>query len=209
MKKRILCYGDSNTWGYIPGRGGRYGEDIRWTGVLASRCGPDYAVIEEGLNGRTTVFDDPTVPGRNGLAYLAPCLRSHLPLDLVTVMLGSNDLKTIFHANARFIAAGKRRILEEIACFREKEAGPKVLLIAPASLLPSVSSLSMEFDERSQEESALLKDCYRELAADFGCRFLDAGSVCTASEADGLHLDEKAHAQLAGAVYGVVRELLE
>ena len=98
--KTILCYGDSNTYGYDPSNGFRYPKNVRWTGVLADLLGPEFTVIEEGCNGRTTVFDDPLEGWKNGLDYLKPCLNSHKPIDLVILMLGSNDLKDIFHASA-------------------------------------------------------------------------------------------------------------
>ena len=85
--KTILCYGDSNTWGYIPGTGNRYPRQVRWTGVLQNLLGEKFHVIEEGLNGRTTVMDDPTRIAKNGLPYLRPCLDSHAPIDLVVLML--------------------------------------------------------------------------------------------------------------------------
>ena len=77
---RVLCFGDSNTWGYIPGTGGRYASDVRWTGVLKQLTG--FEVIEEGLNGRTTAFTDAVEPYRSGLDYIAPCVMSQMPLDL-------------------------------------------------------------------------------------------------------------------------------
>ena len=91
--KRILCYGDSNTWGYIAGSGKRYPHDVRWTGVVQRELGEGYQVLEEGLVGRTTVFDNPFAPWRNGIDYLMPCLITHKPIDLIIVMLGSNDLR--------------------------------------------------------------------------------------------------------------------
>ncbi len=105
--KKILCYGDSNTWGHIPVTGGRYGDDVRWTGVLQAALGEGYRVIEEGLNGRTTVHDDP-IEGvyKNGKHYLIPCLESHRPLDLVIMMLGTNDLKMRFSLPPSDIARG-------------------------------------------------------------------------------------------------------
>jgi len=105
--KRVLCYGDSNTWGYDPATRRRFAPDFRWTGVLANRLGPDHLVIEEGLNGRTTRWDDPIEPGRNGLALLRPCLDTHEPLDLVIVMLGTNDLKRRFNVTASDIARAR------------------------------------------------------------------------------------------------------
>src|SRR5262245_41824824 len=105
-KYSVLCYGDSNTWGFVPGTGARYALDVRWPGVLREQLGPEYWVIEEGLNGRTTVWEDPEVAGRNGQQYLPPCLQTHRPLDAVILFLGLNDLKTKFGATAETIAEG-------------------------------------------------------------------------------------------------------
>ena len=116
--KSILCYGDSNTWGYDPQTRSRFPHDVRWTGVLASSLGTGYRVVEEGLNGRTTRWDDPIEAGRNGLTFLQPCLESHLPLDLVIVMLGTNDLKQRFGLSASDIAqsaAEHRKLGEALA----------------------------------------------------------------------------------------------
>ena len=104
----ILCYGDSNTYGYNPVNGLRYPKDVRWTGVLQKMLGEEYEVIEEGCNGRTTVFEDAKEPWKAGLGYLRPCLNTHKPIDFVIMMLGSNDLKRMFHASAQEIADGRR-----------------------------------------------------------------------------------------------------
>ena len=101
--KHILCYGDSNTHGYIPG-GGRYDDDTRYTGILAKLLGSDYRIIEEGLNSRTSSFDDPFEPYKNGMDCLVPCLDSHKPLDLTILMLGSNDMKIYFSPSVEKIA---------------------------------------------------------------------------------------------------------
>ena len=97
---QVLCYGDSNTWGYIPVTGGRYAPTVRWTGVMAEQLGPQFSAIEEGQSGRTTVWDDPLEGDKNGLRYLPACLESHMPLDLVILMLGTNDLKARFSLTA-------------------------------------------------------------------------------------------------------------
>ena len=103
MEKRILCFGDSNTWGYDAYSGGRFARDVRWTGVLQNTLAKDYHIIEEGLCGRTTVFDDPLNEGLNGFRYLLPCLQSHLPIDMLIIMLGTNDCKERFAATAKNI----------------------------------------------------------------------------------------------------------
>ena len=91
--KNILCYGDSNTWGFIPGSGKRYTEDIRWTGLLQRGLGHGYQVIEAGVNGRTTSFDDPFCNYLNGWKSLPYSLLSAKPVDLLIISLGTNDLK--------------------------------------------------------------------------------------------------------------------
>lgn len=104
--KAVLCYGDSNTWGYDPATQTRFSREVRWTGVLREELGEGYLVIEEGLNGRTTVWDDPIELDKNGATYLRPCIQSHKPFDLIVIMLGTNDLKTRFWLPAYDIAAG-------------------------------------------------------------------------------------------------------
>jgi lysophospholipase L1-like esterase len=131
--KSVLCYGDSNTWGYDPLTQARFPPEVRWTGVLAGCLGADYRVIEEGLNGRTTRWDDPIETDRNGLAYLRPCIESHQPLDLVVVMLGTNDLKQRFNLSASDIAQSAAGAAEAAYRFANGPEGRRtaVLLVAP------------------------------------------------------------------------------
>ena len=117
----ILCYGDSNTYGYNPVNGLRYPKDVRWTGVLQKLLGEQYAVIEEGCNGRTTVFEDIAEPWKAGLGYLKPCLNTHKPIDFVIMMLGSNDLKRMFHATAKEIADGAEQLVSIIKEFTKEK----------------------------------------------------------------------------------------
>jgi len=137
--RSILCYGDSNTWGFDPVAGRRLRPDQRWPGVLRLRLGDGYRVVEEGLNGRTTLWDDPIEGAyKNGLAYLLPCLKSHKPLDLVVIMLGTNDLKGCFGVSASDIAQSAGRLTQttlESGCGPAGDA-PKVLLVAPPPLGP-------------------------------------------------------------------------
>ena len=131
--KRVLCYGDSNTWGYDPVTKDRLDHDLRWTGVLRTMLGGGYTIIEEGLNGRTTVWDDPIEGYKNGRTYLIPCLETHRPLDLVVLMLGTNDLKQRFSLSAFDIAQGASVLVREIQASVAGIGGraPLVLLMAP------------------------------------------------------------------------------
>ncbi len=199
-KIRILCYGDSNTFGYIPGRGGRYNRHTRWPGRLQELLGSEYQVIEEGLCGRTTAFEDVTEPGRNGLDRVREAVERSLPLDVLVIMLGSNDCKAQFGASAAEIAGG----LEQVAAqARGGEAsGFRVLLVAPAAMTDRVmySGFGSEFDQRSIKVSKELAEAYEALAGKCGCDFLDGSKVTQVSEIDGLHLDTEGHGRLAEAV---------
>ena len=199
-KIRILCYGDSNTFGYIPGRGGRYNCHTRWPGRLQELLGSEYQVIEEGLCGRTTAFEDVTEPGRNGLDRIRDAVERSLPLDVLVIMLGSNDCKAQFGASAQEIAGG----LEQVAAqARGGEAsGFRVLLVAPAAMTDRVmhSGFGSEFDQRSIQVSKELAEAYEALARKYGCDFLDGSKVTQVSEIDGLHLDAEGHGRLAEAV---------
>ncbi|MDI9594228.1 MAG: SGNH/GDSL hydrolase family protein, partial [Atribacterota bacterium] len=134
--KEILCFGDSLTWGWNPVDRGRYPFEKRWTGVLQKELGKDYRIIEEGLNGRTTIWDDPIEGEKNGKKYLIPCLESHLPLDLVIIMLGTNDLKLRFNKSAFDIAAAADSLIQLVQKSRagRDSQSPKALLVSPPPL---------------------------------------------------------------------------
>lgn len=206
--KTVLCYGDSNTWGWNPVTKARYGRDERWPGVLRHDLGQDYFIIEEGLNGRTTVWNDPIEGYKNGKEYLIPCLATHAPLDLVVIMLGTNDLKKRFSLSAFDVAAGAG-VLVDVA--RMSQAGPgdgppEVLLICP----PPLARLSDFADmfEGGLETSKKLAGEYRRVAEERGCHFLNAGDVIVSSDLDGIHLDPSEQRKLGQAVATRVREIL-
>lgn len=211
--KAILCYGDSNTWGFIPTEGKRYEKDIRWTGVLAALLGEQYYVIEEGLNGRTTVFDDPFMEQRNGKKSLIPCLESHAPLDLVILALGANDLKK--HLGTTAIAAAKGiGILAEIIR-KTPECGhnnqiPKILILAPTPFGTNISQLrpNANFGEDAYMQSLRLAAEYQKVADTLSVQFLDAGKYSATSPRDGLHLEKDSHLSLGKAVYNKLCFLL-
>ncbi len=195
--KNILCYGDSNTWGYVPGTGQRYAHDLRWPGVLQDALGTAYRVIEEGLNARTTVLDDPTRgPGRNGLTYLAPCLASHAPLDMVILLLGTNDLKHRFGLSAYDVAVNIAALLGVV---RQSDCGPDanappMMLLSPPHIGP-LSKLK-ELFAGAEAKARELAGHYAEAALQSGAQFLDTAEFVTASPVDGVHWEADQHAAL-------------
>lgn len=206
--KVIVCYGDSNTWGYDPATQGRFGYHERWPGVLRDTLGEGYLVIEEGLNGRTTVWDDPIEGYKNGRDYLIPCLATHCPIDLVTIMLGTNDLKKRFSLSAQDVANGAGvlvDIVQKSASGRDG-AAPKVLLMAP----PPFKKLTgfAEMFEGAEAKSLRLAEHYRRVAEQFGCEFLDTGTVIESSAIDGFHFEVSEHAKLGRAVAEIARRIL-
>jgi len=209
-KKTVLCYGDSITWGKNPANEKRMSPDERWTGILETALGNDYSIIEEGLPGRTTVWDDP-VSGvyKNGLNYLIPCLDSHRPIDLCILMLGTNDLKKRFSLSAIEIARGIVVLVEVI---KKSETGPegsspKILLMAPPYVTKS-SKFSDEF-RNSYNKSQKLPDYYSKIANNYGIEFLDTSRIIVASELDGVHPDVAEHSKLGDAVIKKVKEIME
>ena len=211
--KTILCYGDSNTWGYIPGSAARYARHQRWTGVLQHVLGGDFVVIEEGLNSRTTVLDDPTKPFKNGKDYLIPCLDSHAPLDLVILMLGTNDLKHRFGMSAFDIGANVAALLglvKQSTCSCSGGA-PRVLLMAPPPVgkLTVVGSTNFpEIFRGAEEKSKMLGQIYQKFAQEAGVAFLDTSEVIVSSDVDGIHFEADEHRKLGEAVAKRVKQLL-
>ena len=201
----VLCYGDSNTYGYNPVNGLRYPKDVRWPGVLQKLLGEEYEVIEEGCNGRTTVFEDVEEPWKAGLGYLRLCLNTHKPIDFVIMMLGSNDLKRMFHASAQEIADGVEELVRIIKEFTKEKQGyiPKVVLVSPPEIGKDIatSEFSRSFDEDAIIRSKKLPILYEKIAKKYECIFFDAAKVVEASEVDSLHLMPEAHKKLAEAFY--------
>ncbi|MCF7915341.1 MAG: SGNH/GDSL hydrolase family protein [Spirochaetaceae bacterium] len=198
--KQILCYGDSNTWGYTPVTGIRYSEDTRWPGVLASLLGPNYRIIEEGLNGRTTVFEDPLQEGRNGKTYLLPCLLSHRPFDVVILMLGTNDMKQRYGVPAEDIARGAGVLAEIIlnSGAGPDNTAPKLILLSPPGL-GKLTAFGPMFTGAS-EKSLHMGPAFREVAQEIGCSFVDIGGQVKAGNQDGIHLDPEGHRRVAELV---------
>ena len=209
MTKRVLCFGDSNTWGYNPHTQERYDEQTRWTRVLARSLGPEYEIIEEGLNGRTTVWDDPIEGFKNGYSYLIPCLESHCPLDLVVILLGTNDLKMRFSVSASDIAASAGvlvSVVQQSLAGRDGKT-PPVLLMAP----PPLAKLSdhAEMFEGGEAKSIKLGARYQAVAQELGCAFLDTAEVIASSPLDGIHWEASEHAKLGQALAVIIKKILD
>jgi len=208
--KSIVCFGDSNTYGRDPATKGRLDKKTRWPGVLQITLGQEYDVIEEGLNGRTTVWNDPVRggPKRNGSLYLLPCLESHAPIDLLVIMLGTNDLKARFSVTPYDISESMGALIEiaqQSRCGLNGK-GPDILIMAP----PPLGTLT-EWAETFQggvEKSKKLGDYYRSVASAYGCLFLDTATVIQSSKLDGLHYDPEDHHKLGKTVAGIVLENL-
>jgi lysophospholipase L1-like esterase len=206
----ILCFGDSNTWGFIPGSDAeRYPREVRYTGILQHALGRDFRIIEEGLNGRTTVWEDPLRKDRKGKSQLPFLLESHAPLDLVTIMLGTNDLKHFFGLSVDDIAmcAG---VLVEIV--QQSQAGPggiapKVILMAPAAVKDSSGSFGHKFDG-AIEKSHEFPRAYQEIANSYGCNFFNAGEYADGPIPDGVHLDAESHQRLGEALAATIKGIL-
>lgn len=213
MAKSILCYGDSNTYGYNPANGMRYPSDVRWTGRLQTLLGNGYKVIEEGCNGRTTVYDDPDAGWQNGLEYLKPCLDSHKPVDLVILMLGGNDLKETFHASAEEIAGGVEKLVEVIQSFTEEKQGfvPEMILVSPPEVGDGIekSAFNFAFTKSAIGRSKEFPKYYKQVAERKGCVFFNAAEYVEPSELDSLHLMPEKHEVLAKELYKVINEVMK
>jgi lysophospholipase L1-like esterase len=210
--KTILCFGDSNTWGMVPmaslASSARHAQADRWPSSVQARLGASYQVIAEGLNGRTTVFDDP-IDGahKNGRTYLLPCLESHAPLDAVIIMLGTNDLKSRFNLMPHDVAAGAGQLVRMVLPDVRGQNGlhPRVLLVSP----PRVGPLRLVADlfAGAPEKSAQLARHYRAVAELLGCHFLDAALHVPASATDGVHLDAPEQHALGQAIAAAIEQV--
>jgi lysophospholipase L1-like esterase len=215
-QKSILCYGDSLTWGWIPVVEGaptlRYPYRDRWTGAMAAQLGEGYHIIEEGLSARTTSLDDPNDPRLNGSSYLPTALASHLPLDLVILMLGTNDTKSYFNRPVYQIANGMAKLVGQIAASAggvgTPYPAPKILVVAPPPLAALPHLFFQGMFEGGHEKTAALADQYRAMANFMKVDFFDAGSVTTTDGCDGIHFTVENNIALGKALAQKVMEII-
>ena len=191
--KNILCFGDSNTWGYEPLVARRYPTDVRWTGVLQTTLGDGFRVIEEGLNGRTNVTNEEERLIRSGLDVLPVLLESHRPLHLVVSMLGTNDLKHDFNLSAEQIADGARQVCRcVIDCEYLMDDPPQILLISPTHV-ELMTEEEQDMFIGAIDKSRELAEHYQAVAEDLGIHFLDASKIVVKTDLDGVHWDADQH----------------
>ena len=217
--KNILCFGDSNTWGFVPGAFDpktlymkRYSIRERWPGLLSNILGEDFHIIEEGLNGRTTNVEYPDLSGRSGTSYILPCLYSHSPLDLVILNIGINDTKVIFDRSMMDISKGMAEIIDLIRSTSygpDMQGQPQILLLSPSALIHEgyVDQNNESAFKGGMEKSLLFNDYYEKLALERDCHYVDLQSVVSYSKIDGLHYDKRGHAVIASIVASKINEI--
>ena len=202
--KTILCYGDSNTYGYDPKTGGRYPKGKRWPVLLQKKLGDDYDVVSEGLNGRTTAYDREDI-FKNGYYCLKPCLYSNKPIDIVITMLGTNDCNAELNLSAEDIANGMELLIKTIEEYslELQEFVPEIIIIAPAAILDDYanSPFADQLDEFSVIKSRAIAPLYKEIAKKHNCKFINCVDQIEVSPVDSEHLTLEGHAKLADLVY--------
>ncbi|WED24820.1 SGNH/GDSL hydrolase family protein [Vibrio sp. JC009] len=193
--KSILCFGDSNTWGYSPADGGRYPKNRRWTGILAGKLSDKYHVIEEGQPGRTTLFDDPSAGFTGGRDDLKLCMETHQP-DIVILMLGTNDLKANFNQSASDVAGNLATLVRDIKA--SSTAPAKIVLISP----PEIEEVGHfgQFFVGGKEKSQHFTEHFRKTAAELDCLFFDSKDHVKSSPVDGVHWEADQHQNMAYAI---------
>lgn len=211
--KTIVCFGDSNTHGYNSSNNGRFTESERWPCLLEQFLGNGYSVKEEGLGGRTTVFSDPLFEGLDGLSYLFPCLMSHEPVDLLVIMLGTNDTKERFSATPENIAKGLERLLQKAIATQDAwRKAPNILVIAPLPIEEGYENTAVggEMGKGCVEKSRKLAGLYQSTAKLYGCHFLNAGSIpgMKMYPYDHMHLSLESHRLLAETLAGLLPSYL-
>lgn len=206
---RILCIGDSNTWGYNPENGWRH--ENRWTKVL-QKLMPENEIVEEGMNGRTLLTVDPYMKERCGIAGLKLLLMSHKPIDLVIVMLGTNELKNTFECSAEYVAKGIEEFIKVIKdeVLWDRFSAPRLLVISPVLIREELivnGDVFGGYDEKSVRESQRMAGAIERVCMAYGMDFMDAAEFARASLVDNLHMDEENHGKLAVAVNEKIREM--
>lgn len=199
--KKILCFGDSNTYGYIPKSGERYKTDVRWTGILKELLGKNFEIIEAGCNNRTCFVDNPDGKIFTGYKILPELLENDL--DYVILAIGINDLQLFFNADYDDIKNG---IVNLINITRNKIPNTNIILVAPPKISKDVlkGNFAFQFDEKSIEKSLKIGEIYRTAAKENECLFLNLDEIIEVSPKDGLHYEPEAHKIIAQEIFNII-----
>ena len=208
----ILCFGDSNTWGYDPATQTRFPNNLRWTGVLQNLLGDNFNIIEEGLNGRTTNVNEKEEHAlgycrdfRSSMDLVSVLIETNSPIDLIVVMLGTNDLKTNFNQSANDIAVNMKLVCEKII-LNDYFNNKSIILVSPSHINENSSNLLDSFIGTSEMSKSLAK-AYNKIADDLGLFFMDASKYVTTNEIDGLHWDAIQHSDFANSIYIKIKRI--
>lgn len=203
--KKVICYGDSNTFGFIPGDGSRYDSNTRWTGILKNLLGSEFKVLEEGCNNRTGFFLNPDGVTQSGSEYLPQLLENYKVFDIFTLALGTNDVQKFFNIDENIAQNGLRKL---ISIIKNYNPDARIIVISPVLLDERVLKgyFKIQFDETSIEASKWIQKTYEIVAQEENCELLNMNNSISPSDIDGLHFDKEAHQTIASLV---AKQILE
>lgn len=199
--KKILCFGDSNTYGFIPSSGKRYDENSRWSGILKKLLREEYEIIEAGCNNRTAFCDNPA--GVNETGYKVLPLLLTPDIDCVILAVGINDLQYLYNISMKDYESGLENL---IGLVRTKLPRAKIILLSPSVITEDIlnSYFAAMFDETSIEKSKQLSAIYERAARKENCKLLDLKKIASPSKTDGLHYEKIEHIKIANAIFDLI-----
>lgn len=205
--KKILCFGDSNTYGFIPQSGLRYDINTRWTGILQTLCNNEFEITEAGCNNRTAFIDNPAGINQTGYKILPEYLKTNF-FDIVILAIGINDLQRFFNPTLNEFEQGMEKLIQITKNLSPKS---KIILICPSKLnLAGINNgiFSYQFDKISVEKSGKLSPIYKSLAEKYKCHFIDLNNIVEVSSLDGLHFSPKSHKTIAENLYKNLKQTI-
>lgn len=205
--KKVLCFGDSNTYGFVPGKCTRYDKNTRWTGVLQALCGSDFSIIEGGCNNRTAFVDNPAGVEQTGYKILPEYFTKDY-FDIVVLAIGINDLQLFFRPTLEEFEQGIEKLIQ---ITKDLSPNAKIILVCPSKLdLAGIKSgvFSFQFDEISVEKSGKLSPIYKSLAEKYKCHFIDLNNIVDVSPLDGLHFSAESHKTIAENLYKNLKQTI-
>jgi lysophospholipase L1-like esterase len=204
--KKILCYGDSNTYGFVPETCGRYEKTERWTGIISNELAPEYEVLEQGLNNRMGFFKSPESLKHCGGEYLSIYLQNHKDIDICILALGTNDAQFFYNLNEEITHKGLLHLINSV---REANKNTKIILIPPVTIKENILNgiFSMQFDENSIETIKKIFPIYEKTAKENACYYLDFNEFVAPSEKDGLHYSKDSHKIIAQHIIEFIKSI--